>query len=64
MNKSYWTVRREGHRMMITCPECDEWYDIPNFIAELKCYRHCPWCGNPMFIREEDKIDSGKERVD
>lgn len=53
--KNYWRVKRNGFKMLITCPICSEWYEIPNSISELKCYRHCPWCGEPLFIKKEDK---------
>lgn len=53
--KSYWIVNRKGSRALIICPVCAEWYEIPNSIEELKCYRHCPWCGKPLFLREEDE---------
>lgn len=53
--KNYWIVKREGAYATIRCPYCYEWYEIPNSIEELKCYHHCPWCGGPLFLREEDK---------
>ena len=53
--KSYWFVTRKSSRALIICPVCAEWYEIPNSIEELKCYRYCPWCGKPLFLREEDK---------
>ena len=33
---------QKGSRALIVCPICTEWYEIPNSIEELKCYRHCP----------------------
>lgn len=53
--KNYWIVGRKGSRALIVCPICTEWYEISNSIEELKCYRHCPWCGAPLFLKEEDK---------
>lgn len=52
--KNYWFVKRKGSRALIVCPVCDEWYEIPNNPLELKCYRYCPWCGQPLFLRKED----------
>lgn len=51
--KNYWFVNNidNNSRMFIVCPVCAEWYEIPNSLEELKCYRHCPWCGKPLFIR-------------
>lgn len=53
----YWIVKPTDteHKVIITCPNCDEWYEIPNSPLELKCYRYCPWCGHPLFLRKEDK---------
>jgi primosomal protein N' len=56
--KKFWNVYRKGNRMLIVCPDCAEWYELPNCDYELKCYRHCPWCGKPLFIREEDKTSA------
>ena len=53
--KNYWIVNQKGSRVLIVCPICTEWYEIPNSIEELKCYRHCPWCGQPLFLKDEDK---------
>lgn len=53
--KNYWFINRKGSRALIICPICSEWYEIPYSIEELKCYRHCPWCGEPLFLKEEDK---------
>lgn len=53
--KKYWIVKREGAHATIRCPHCYEWYEVPNSIEELKCYRHCPWCGKPLFVKEEGK---------
>jgi primosomal protein N' len=53
--KKFWAVHRKGTRMLIVCPDCSEWYELPNCDYELKCYRHCPWCGVPLFLKEEDK---------
>lgn len=52
--KNYWIVNNtyNNFRMLIICPICAEWYEIPNSIEELKCYRHCPWCGEPLFVKE------------
>lgn len=52
--KKYWIVNNTYNisRMLIICPICAEWYEIPNSIEELKCYRHCPWCGEPLFVKE------------
>lgn len=61
--KNYWIVKREGAYATIRCPYCCEWYEIPNSIEELKCYRHCPWCGGPLFLREEDKNGTGNSPV-
>lgn len=61
--KSYWFVNRKGSRALIICPVCDEWYEIPNSTEELKCYRHCPWCGKPLFLREEDKNGTSNNSV-
>ena len=52
--KNYWIVNQKDSRALIVCPICTEWYEIPNSIEELKCYRHCPWCGAPLFLKEED----------
>lgn len=61
--KNYWIVKREGAYATIRCPYCYEWYEIPNSIEELKCYRHCPWCSGPLFLREEDKNGAGNSPV-
>lgn len=56
--KSYWFVKRDQHDKewaLITCPHCMEWYQVLNRPGELECYRHCPWCGKPLFLKEEDK---------
>lgn len=52
--KNYWIVNNayNNSRMLIICPICAEWYEIPNSTEELKCYRHCPWCGEPLFVKE------------
>ena len=52
--KKYWIVNNTYNisRMLIICPICAEWYEIPNSTEELKCYRHCPWCGEPLFVKE------------
>jgi hypothetical protein len=61
--KKFWTVHRKGTRMLIVCPDCSEWYELPNCDYELKCYRHCPWCGVPLFLKEEDKNGTGNNPV-
>ena len=54
--KNYWFVSEtyNNSRMLIICPLCYEWYEIPNTLEELKCYRHCPWCGKQLFIKENE----------
>lgn len=61
--KKFWAVHRKGTRMLIVCPDCSEWYELPNCDYELKCYRHCPWCGVPLFLKEEDKNGTGNNPV-
>ena len=61
--KNYWSVYRKGSKALIVCPICDEWYEIPNSVEELKCYRHCPWCGESLFLREEDKSGTDNNSV-
>lgn len=54
--KNYWIVSEtyNNSRMLIICPLCYEWYEIPNTFEELKCYRHCPWCGKSLFIKKNE----------
>ena len=61
--KNYWFINRKGSRALIICPICAEWYEIPYNVEELKCYRHCPWCGVPLFIKEEDKHGENRDSV-
>lgn len=53
----YWFIKNtdSDSRMLIICPLCAEWYEIPKSMEELKCYRHCPWCGKPLGIKKEDE---------
>lgn len=55
MNEWYVKQTDNEHKMLIICPECMEWYEIPRSLEELKCYRHCPWCGKPLFVNPEDR---------
>ena len=55
MNEWYVKETDSELKMLIVCPVCAEWYEIPKSIEELKCYRHCPWCGMPMFVGEKSK---------
>lgn len=57
MEKFYWLVTRGNEWATIRCPHCFEWYQIPNIPGEVECYRHCPWCGKPLFIREENRLE-------
>lgn len=56
MNEWYVKQTDSEHRMLIICPVCAEWYEIPRSIEELKCYRYCPMCGTPITISKELKI--------
>lgn len=53
--KSYWIVNRGEEWAVITCPHCMEWYQIPNIPGEAECYHFCPWCGESLFLKEEDR---------
>lgn len=55
MNEWYVKQTDSEHKILIVCPICSEWYEIPYSLEELKCYRHCPWCGTPMFVSEKSK---------
>lgn len=50
MNEWYVKDTDSEHKMLIICPVCAEWYEIPRSLEELKCYRYCPWCGESMFV--------------
>ena len=51
----YWIVKPTDipERIEIVCPLCDEWYEIPSGPYEIRCYRHCPWCGAALFVEEK-----------
>ena len=54
----HWIVKdsKSEDKILIICPACAEWYEIPKSMEELKCYRHCPWCGVPLGIKKEHKF--------
>ena len=52
-----WIVKHYNVRtdkVTIFCPHCDEWFNISSNVYEIRCYRHCPWCGKPLTYDETD----------
>lgn len=52
-----WRVKREKMWVIITCPHCDEWFQLVNIPGEIEVYHYCPYCGKPLRVKEEDKYD-------
>lgn len=53
--KDYWLISHNNEWAILRCPICFEWYQIPNTPGEIGCYHFCPWCGKPLFVKEENK---------